>query len=135
MTGLAERLPIRFVPEERGIAFVRPDVINLACRGDASSARALRTERVSGEEEPRGPRPSVVIPAGVSGAAPLVLGSLTGALVFVTEGTFSARQKPAAEGMGARVNRSGWHVAQSTAESAEPRTVRNPLLQSISLVW
>jgi hypothetical protein len=65
MAGAAQRLPVRFVPKEYLIAFMRNNVVDNRRRGEMSNSLALGTKRMIQEKAlPRSTPPGVVATAG-----------------------------------------------------------------------
>jgi hypothetical protein len=59
----ADSLPVRLIPEESLIAFMRDDVVDNGSRGDLSYFLAFGTERMIYEKALPGGSPSCVVPA------------------------------------------------------------------------
>ena len=69
MASLAERLPVRLIPEQPLVTPVRNDVIHNGCRDDLALRLAECTQRMLLQEESAGLTPAAVVPTGIRAAA------------------------------------------------------------------
>ena len=69
MASLAERLPVRLIPEQPLIAPVRNDVIHHCCGHDLALRKAEGAQRMLLQEESASLTPAAVVPTGISTAA------------------------------------------------------------------
>ena len=69
MASLAERLPVRLIPEQPLVAPVRDDVIHHCCRHDLTLRKAEGAQRMLLQEKSAGFTPAGIIPSGVGSAA------------------------------------------------------------------
>ena len=61
---MAEALPVRSIPEQHHVAFVRDDVVKVGGYGNPVMALALRAERVFSQIRLAGLLPLIAIAAG-----------------------------------------------------------------------
>ena len=69
MAALAERLPVRLIPEQALVASVRDDVIHHRCGHNLALCLTEGAQRMLLQEESASLTPSAVVPTGISTAA------------------------------------------------------------------
>ena len=117
----AERLVVARIPEERGVALVRGDVIDDAGCCGASTALALGAERMRTEEGARVAPPSVVVAAFGWRASVLVLASALLALVHSTTAAVSKLRAARVRTGTLRAERQSRRVSPGHEKSPAPR--------------
>ena len=69
MASLAERLPVRLIPEQPLVTPVRNDVIHNGCRDDLALRKAEGAQRMLLQEKSAGLTPATVVSTGIRTAA------------------------------------------------------------------
>jgi len=69
MASLAERFPVRLIPEQALVTSVRNNVIHNGCRDDLALRLAEGAQRMLLQEESAGLTPAAVVPTGIGTAA------------------------------------------------------------------
>ena len=69
MASLAERFPVRLIPEQALVTSVRNNVIHNGCRDDLALRLAEGAQRMLLQEESAGLTPAAVLGSGELGAA------------------------------------------------------------------